>query len=389
MVVDQLGWTRELMKIFDAKLIANSYLSNLIATRLLNYAKRIGFTPKNIFNLNLSGYHQANLKSIFPKAKVTEVAFANLRLTYFPAAGDNINLFIANLAFAKSPELIFFFNETNRLLKEEDILLLAVHENSEQHVRDSLENIDLNFISFKEKINFETDTYHIFIASRDELTTLIHVMEPEIEDYTESDHIDEMEIEDVEANDPIFQDGEDIEPTEEPEDKETKLDIEDSTELETEEENSSQEAKEVEDEADPEGEGDLDEESETDHDSDSDQDAAGDWEQDEAVDADHEPIEDEEHELEQDDTELDDDADRDVEEDDELDDDLDDDEELDDEEDEEFDDEEEDTLEDTEELDEDDGEPEKSDTDPIVEDDKKSDTDNDNDEEENTKSFRR
>lgn len=392
MLIGFLGKQR-LMKIFDAKLIATSYLSNLIATRLLNYAKKAAFSPKNVFSLNLSGYHQASLKSIFPKAKVTDISFSDLKQTYFPATADNMNLLVANLAFARSPELITFFNETDRLMKDEDILLLAVNEQSEQHVRDSLENIDLNFIAFKEKIDFETATYHVFFASRDELTNLIYAMEPAIDDYTESDHgenEDNIDVESIEANDPIFDDD-----AEEAEIDELESDLEQTEDMEEVDEDSSlSDALEVEDEADLEGEGELDEESETDHESDSDQDADGDWEQDEAIDVDFELDEDDELEHE-DDTELDDDSDLDDEEDDELDDsdelDEDEDEDLEDEEDDELDDDfDADELEDDEgELDGD-GDPENDEPEPIVEEDKKNEVDNDADnDEENTKSFRR
>lgn len=381
-----------MMKIFDAKTIATSYLSNLIATRLLSYAKKANFTPKNVYCLNLSGYHQAKLKMIFTKSPITDVSFSNLKQTHFPYSTDSMNVFIANLSFARSPELISFFHEADRLLRDDDILLIAVNEESEGHVRDSLENVDLNFISFKEKINIETTTY-IFFASRDELTNFLYAMEPAIEDYTESDKSEEKDLESPEANDEIFNDLDDDEDI--CDETEAKTDQEASTDLEEESESESDSDinLEVEDEADPEGEGELDEESETDHESDSDQDADGDWEQDEVVDADPESDTDEESEHEGD-AEFDDDSDPDDEEDDELDDDLDDDEDLDEEEDEDLDDE--DELDETEELDDDegeldgDGEPEKDDAEHIVEEDKKADADQDNDdEEENTKSFRR
>lgn len=116
------------MSLFSSK--QNSSLSNLISSKLVEYSKKITFTPQNIVCLNISKSAVEQISETYSDSNVDFINFSDLVNSKFLKDDASVDLLIANIAMLQDVQPDILLADARRILKITGVLIFATFDSS-------------------------------------------------------------------------------------------------------------------------------------------------------------------------------------------------------------------------------------------------------------------
>lgn len=103
----------------------NSFLCNLINSKLISYARKIQFIPKTILTFNISEIAYTELRLSFSDSQIKNIFLDNDRPSLDIITHHSIDLIIANFSGTNETEIWSELNSAKRWLKKDGLFIFA------------------------------------------------------------------------------------------------------------------------------------------------------------------------------------------------------------------------------------------------------------------------
>lgn len=145
------------MSLFSSK--QNSSLLNLISSKLVEYSKKITFTPESIVCINISKSAAEQISETYPDSNMEFINFSDLVNSQFQKDDASVDLLIANIAMLKDVQPDILLADAKRVLKISGVLIFATFDSSSLFLLKKYNNELRNQQIFDEKKMLEQLTF--------------------------------------------------------------------------------------------------------------------------------------------------------------------------------------------------------------------------------------